>query len=104
MPKLNQYPARRSVLVLDNCSIHKDSANIFRLRAICGVHIIFLPPYTPWFNPVEEVFGLFKNLLRQNGLRYYSGSDVPGYLRRLLFLLVTRELALKLVERAGYVL
>ncbi|ORY52604.1 hypothetical protein BCR33DRAFT_647240, partial [Rhizoclosmatium globosum] len=34
LPKMNAYPGPRSVLVLDNCSIHKQD----RLQEICDAH------------------------------------------------------------------
>jgi transposase len=52
---MNPFPEDNSVLVLDNCAIHKSDA----LRAVVeaqGHLLIFLPPYSPDFNPIEESF------------------------------------------------
>jgi transposase len=35
---------------------------IFRAK---GAHLIFLPPYSPDLNPIEQVFATLKHLLRQ---------------------------------------
>jgi transposase len=44
------------VVVLDNLGSHKGNAAraIFRAK---GAHLIFLPPYSPDLNPIEQVFG-----------------------------------------------
>jgi transposase len=48
-----------TVLLLDNASIHKTNAvkNAARDR---GFELLFLPPYSPEFNPIELVFGVAK--------------------------------------------
>ena len=43
----------RSVLVLDNCSVHHVSSALEVLRQ-AGI-LMFLPPYSPDLNPVEEL-------------------------------------------------
>jgi transposase len=52
---MNPYPQDKSILILDNCAIHKTRA----LREIVegsGQVLLFLPPYSPDFNPIEESF------------------------------------------------
>lgn len=52
---MNPYPQDKSILILDNCAIHKTRA----LREIVegsGHVLFFLPPYSPDFNPIEESF------------------------------------------------
>ena len=53
----------RSVVVLDNCSIHHWTEVIASLRDI-GVMVHFLPPYSPDLNPIEEAFSKVKTELR----------------------------------------
>jgi hypothetical protein len=55
LPNMNPYPQDKSILILDNCAIHKTRA----LREIVegsGQVLVFLPPYSPDFNPIEESF------------------------------------------------
>ena len=52
---MNQYPAPRSVLVLDNCRIHHNEALVNIVRA-AGCLILYLPAYSPDLNPIEESF------------------------------------------------
>lgn len=52
------------VVVLDNLGSHKGKAVRKILRAR-GAHMIFLPPYSPDLNPIEQVFAKLKHLLRK---------------------------------------
>ena len=52
-----------SVVVLDNCSIHRCVEVMVTFRDI-GVLEHFLPPYSPDFNPIEEAFSKVKSQLK----------------------------------------
>jgi transposase len=68
LPKTTPYPGPRSVLIMNNASVHH--SNIRRIKEVArrhGVWIRFLPPYSPDFNPIEESFGDLKAYIR----RYY---------------------------------
>jgi transposase len=52
------------VVVMDNLSSHKGS----RVRELIeerGSELLYLPPYSPDFNPIEEAFAKIKGLLRK---------------------------------------
>ena len=51
------------VVVLDNLGSHKGKAARDAVRAR-GAHLIFLPPYSPDLNPIEQVFAKLKHLMR----------------------------------------
>lgn len=51
------------VVVLDNLGSHKGRAARAAVRAR-GAHMIFLPPYSPDLNPIEQVFAKLKHLMR----------------------------------------
>ena len=56
LPICSPFPGPRSVLILDNATIHRS----LELRIKCeeaGVLLEFLPPYSPDFNPIEKSFG-----------------------------------------------
>jgi transposase len=55
--------AKGDIVILDNLGSHKGRAarNAIRGR---GAHLIFLPPYSPDLNPIEQVFAKLKHLLR----------------------------------------
>lgn len=52
------------VVVMDNLSSHKGS-RIKDLVEGRGCDLIYLPPYSPDFNPIEEAFSKIKALLRK---------------------------------------
>lgn len=52
------------VVVLDNLGSHKGYAVRAAIRA-AGAHLLFLPPYSPDLNPIEQVFSKLKTLLRK---------------------------------------
>jgi len=51
------------IVILDNLGSHKGQAARNAIRAR-GAHLIFLPPYSPDLNPIEQVFAKLKYLLR----------------------------------------
>lgn len=75
LPKMNPYPQDHSVLVLDNCSIHKSEV-LQEIVEASGCAMRFLPPYSPDFNPIKESFscgeqfpsdlGQFSHILSQS--------------------------------------
>ena len=52
------------VVILDNLGSHKGQAARRAIRA-AGAHLLFLPPYSPDLNPIEQVFAKLKHLLRR---------------------------------------
>jgi len=63
-------------VILDNLSSHK-SDQAARLIVGAGARLLFLPPYSPDFNPIELAFAKFKDLLRHaqaRGRRRSSGT------------------------------
>lgn len=65
LPLCNSWPGKRSVILLDNASIHKS----VRLQQMCrdaGVILEYLPPYSPDFNPIEQTFKALKSWIKRN--------------------------------------
>jgi transposase len=52
------------IVVLDNLGSHKARAARTAVRAR-GARLIFLPPYSPDLNPIEQVFAKLKHLVRR---------------------------------------
>lgn len=67
LPLCNPFPQARSVVILDNASIHHAKLDeIEQAFTRKGVLLRFLPPYSPDFNPIEESFGDLKHWIRRN--------------------------------------
>jgi transposase len=52
------------VVVMDNLSAHKGK-RVRELVEARGCELLYLPPYSPDFNPIEESFAKIKGLLRK---------------------------------------
>jgi transposase len=82
------------VVVMDNLGAHKGD----RVRGLIearGCTLLFLPPYSPDFSPIEEAFSKVKALLRKaqaracealveaigSALRAITARDAKGYFR-----------------------
>ncbi len=48
---------------MDNVKFHKNQATLDLLKAL-GITVVFVPPYSPWLNPVEILFGTVKSMIR----------------------------------------
>lgn len=59
------------IVIADNLSAHK-VAGVREIVESCGAHILYLPPYSPDLNPIEQVFSKLKNLLRKAMARSYE--------------------------------
>jgi transposase len=51
------------IVVLDNLASHK-VAGVREAIEACGASLMFLPPYSPDLNPIEQVFAKLKQLIR----------------------------------------
>ncbi len=56
------------VVVMDNLSAHK-GPRVRQLIEERGCELLYLPPYSPDLNPIEEAFAKIKGLLREVGAR-----------------------------------
>ena len=60
------------VVIMDNLSSHKRAA-ARTLIENAGAQLVFLPPYSPDFNPIEKAFAKLKALLRKAAERTVDG-------------------------------
>ena len=56
------------IVVMDNLQVHK-MKRVRELIEGAGAEILFLPPYSPDFSPIEEAFSKVKAILRRIGAR-----------------------------------
>ena len=82
----------RDIVVLDNLGSHKSEAVRQAIRG-AGASRVFLPPYSPDLNPIEQVFAKIKTLLRKadprtveatwrgigNTLKQFSTAECANY-------------------------
>lgn len=78
------------IVVMDNLRVHK-SRRVEELIEEAGAEVLFLPPYSPDFSPIEEAFSEVKGLLRRartleallqatgEALDVVSRRDAPGW-------------------------
>jgi transposase len=85
---------RGDVVVFDNLSSHLSPA-VFEAIGRAGASVLPLPPYSPDFAPIEEMFSKFKEFLRRigarakehlydaigEGLRQVTPQDILGWFR-----------------------
>lgn len=59
---------RGQIVVMDNLSVHK-SKRVEQLIEEAGAQLLFLAPYSPDMNPIEEAFSKVKSVLRKAAAR-----------------------------------
>jgi transposase len=69
-----RWPQPKSVLVMDNASFHR-SHRVEELCAEAGVILMYLPPYSPDLNPIEEFFAELKAFIRRNWRVHQSSHE-----------------------------
>ena len=67
-------PERRrgGIVIMDNLSRHKRPGVRAAIEA-AGADLLYLPPYSPDFNPIENAFARLKALLRKAAERTLDG-------------------------------
>lgn len=88
------------ILVIDNLSAHKN-VEARALLAARGVRVVFLPPYSPDFNPIELCWSKIKQALRSAKARTFD--ELLTALREAL-LSVTPEQIQAWFKHCGYAL
>lgn len=66
-PKLSKH----DVLIMDNCRTHHALLVKKRLKEL-GIGVLFMPPYSPELNPIEEAWSIIKEKLRRRKPRNIS--------------------------------
>lgn len=69
-----KWPEPKSVLVIDNASFHH-SERIEQMCSQAGVKLVYLPPYSPDLNPIEELFAELKAFIRRHWEPYKKNPD-----------------------------
>lgn len=69
----NLWPG--ACLVLDNSPIHHESEEIKAALEAVGARLIYLPPYSPDFSPIEPFWSKVKAVLASIGARTYKALE-----------------------------
>jgi transposase len=86
------------IVVMDNLSAHK-GGRVREIVEVCGCEVLYLPPYSPDFNPIEQVFSKVKELLRKAQTR--TREALIGAMGRALEA-VTAQDARAFIGHCGY--
>ena len=71
-----------ALVIMDNASFHRKSA-LYDIARRHGVNLLFLPPYSPDFNPIEHSWANFKEWLRNFSWRFPHFDFALDYYFRL---------------------
>ncbi len=88
------------IVVLDNLRVHKAASSRQALEAH-HCQLLFLPPYSPDFTPIEQAFSKIKAILRGLGART---KEALWEAMRVAVEAITRDDALAWFAHAGYTL
>ena len=86
----------KAMLILDNVAFHKFN-EVRTLIVESGFKLMFLPPYSPFLNPIETMFSKWKNFVSrsmpnnetelfnyiQAGSTIISAEDCEGFYRKM---------------------
>lgn len=88
----------RQIVILDNLSVHKQAAVRQAIEAV-GARVLFLPSYSPDFNPIEMIISAIKQRLRRVGAtaREALEAALPAVLDA-----VTADHAINCFRHCGY--
>jgi len=86
------------VVVMDNLSPHKSDLTIHLIKAV-GAEVLFLPAYSPDFNPIEKMWSKIKACLRTAEAR--NPSDLIAAIAAALSR-VTPQNAINWFASCGY--
>ena len=77
------------ILCMDNLSAHKVTG-VEELIQACGAHLIYLPPYSPDFNPIELAWSKVKTILRR--LKARNFPDLIEALKQALLAITPQDI------------
>ncbi len=86
------------LVIMDNLSAHK-VAGVRELIEATGAELLYLPPYSPDFNPIEKAWAKLKQLLRAAKAR---STDVLEQAVAEVLKLITADNAAAWFRHCGY--
>ena len=98
---MNPYPGNNSVIVMDNAKIHHDDELVELLKGL-GCRVVFLPPYSPDYNPIETAFSTIKSWIKLNR-DFMEACNDPVYALLVACSQITPQMAQSYFEASIYV-
>lgn len=89
---------KEDVVLLDNSSVHHAALVVETLNQ-CNINVLYLPPYSPDFNPIELMWAYIKAILRK--LKARTVDDLFDAIKTALDS-VTPELISGWFKHCGY--
>lgn len=94
--KMESRGMPRFLMVMDNVAFHK-CQEVNELITENGCELLYPPPYSPFLNPIENVFSKWKNFTKRtnpknegelfqaidNGANLKTPEDCEGYMRNM---------------------
>ncbi|KAH9446422.1 hypothetical protein Pst134EA_011271 [Puccinia striiformis f. sp. tritici] len=101
LPAMNPFPGPNSVLIMDNAQIHHNGlvADLVEER---GCLLIYLPAYSPEFNPIEKAFSVYKSTLGRYEELLTGGEEDYEVIDGFVSLVFTSDLTRNLFRASGY--
>jgi len=100
----NMHPfngtAAKSIAILDNCSIHHVD-EVKKVFEDAGILLLFLPPYSPDLNPIEQMFSSVKYYLRDHD-ELLQCTDDPTVILHAAFAAVSTQQCRSWIRNSGY--
>lgn len=62
------------IVVMDNLNAHRNAEVLKAIRSV-GADVLFTPPYSPEFNPIEKTWAKLKDILRRQKTRCRAAFD-----------------------------
>ena len=91
----------RSIVVMDNTSVHHTHEVISLFQSV-GILVLFLPPYSPDLNPIEETFRYIKGYLRKYDTLLQVIPD-PTDVVCSAFYSLTPQMCQHWIQHGGYI-
>ena len=93
----------RSIAMMDNLSVHH-VREVLDLFHQAGILVLFLPPYSPDLNPMEEAFSYVKSYLRKHDelLRTVSYQHVQDIIRTAFLSITATHCKSSWIYHSGY--
>jgi transposase len=87
------------LVIMDNLSSHK-GPRVGQLIRAAQANLLYLPPYSPDFNPIENAFSKIRQDLRSQGLRVMT--ELWGAIQPVLDCITTTAAAAGFFRHCGY--